>query len=694
MLLFRSARLLAALVLLFLLGCGRQETEEPSFAEMLASSSVTAGVERAVVRHPASPSRLETARSGTRRGYAEMPPDAGAAGANPSPGARDDGASFTLNFVDVEAQEFVRVVFEEVLRENVVIDPAVSGRVTVRTAAPVSKSVALDLIRGVLAQNGAALRRENGVYRITAGQADGVALSAGPLRVIPLRNIDVEQARTALQAFGADSARLAGLDGGRVLVASGTDADLERWTQVLGSLDVDQMRGKAFVLQPLETAAAKSVAGELTRMFGANPKTFGALPIERMNAVLLMGTSTALVQRARRWAVQLDQGGGERQREVHVYPVQNRNAAEIAGVLQSMLAARGRAASGTAGVTAPSLTPASASVGAGSETAVAADDLDPTMQFQSEQVAAPAEGAAPSGGGGGIGSVAISADTATNSLVIVASDEDYALLEKAIRRLDVMPPQVLIEATIAEVTLNDSLKHGVRWFFESGNHGFMLSDASGTRPSPITPGFNYVFSVASARLVINALENMTSVQVISSPALTVLDNQTATLKVGDQVPIATRSARGVTDPDAPIVNEIELKDTGIILTVKPRVNASGLVQLDISQEISDVVETTTSTLDSPTIRQRAITSSVVVQSGTEIILGGLISSQRERSKAGLPLLKDIPVLGEAFTSAGGRGSGRTELLIIIKPVVLATSVDVQAVTSEIKARMLGSAVPR
>ncbi len=157
------------------------------------------------------------------------------------------------------------------------------------------------------------------------------------------------------------------------------------------------------------------------------------------------------------------------------------------------------------------------------------------------------------------------------------------------------------------------------------------------------------------------------------------------------MPIATRSARGVENPNSPIVSEIQLKDTGIILNVKPRVNASGLVQLDISQEISDVVETTTSSIDSPTIRQRAITSNVVVQSGTEIVLGGLISSRREKSKSGVPILKDIPVLGEAFTSDAVNTSGRTELLIIIRPVVLKSTMDVNAVTSEIKARMLGQA---
>lgn len=189
----------------------------------------------------------------------------------------------------------------------------------------------------------------------------------------------------------------------------------------------------------------------------------------------------------------------------------------------------------------------------------------------------------------------------------------------------------------------------------------------------------------------NALSSVTDVEVISSPALTVLDNQTATLKVGDQVPIATRSARSVIDPDSPIVNDIELKETGLILSVTPRVNAGGLVQLDISQEASDVVATTTSGIDSPTIRQRKINSSIAVQSGTEIVLGGLISSRKERSRSGVPFLKDIPVVGEAFTSNRVKDNGRTELLIIIRPIVMANKPDVVAVTQEIKSRMRGIA---
>jgi general secretion pathway protein D len=253
----------------------------------------------------------------------------------------------------------------------------------------------------------------------------------------------------------------------------------------------------------------------------------------------------------------------------------------------------------------------------------------------------------------------------------------------------VLPPQVLIEATIAEVRLNAALRHGVRWFFRSGNHGFGLTDGTG-KPA-VEPGLSYVFGTPNAQVALNALQTMTNVEIVSSPALTVLDNQTARLQVGDQVPIATRSARSVISPDAPIVNDIEFKDTGVILAVTPRVNASGLVILHIAQEVSDVVPTTTSNLNSPTIRQRRINSSVAVHSGTEIVLGGLIGATRNKAGQGVPFLMDIPILGEAFKSDSNREFVRTELLVILRPTVMGTRIDVENVTREIKARMSGAA---
>ena len=212
--------------------------------------------------------------------------------------------------------------------------------------------------------------------------------------------------------------------------------------------------------------------------------------------------------------------------------------------------------------------------------------------------------------GSGSESVRIIADKVKNALVILAKPSDYRTVETALRRLDIVPLQVLIEATILEVTLNDNLRYGVEWFFKFDSSKVAFSEGTlGRLSSPtnavanaVFPGFSYVFSPTdSVKAVVNALDQVSDVNVISSPQVFVLDNQTATLTVGDQVPITTRtlaSPISSTTADAfATSNSIEYRDTGVILNVTPRVNAGGLVTMEIGQEVSNVrdVNTTAAT---------------------------------------------------------------------------------------------------
>ncbi|QEX16445.1 hypothetical protein FRZ44_17380 [Hypericibacter terrae] len=293
----------------------------------------------------------------------------------------------------------------------------------------------------------------------------------------------------------------------------------------------------------------------------------------------------------------------------------------------------------------------------------------------------PATGAIAEGNG-----IRITADPTNNALLISATPSDYRKILSAIKQLDVVPLQVLIEATIAEVTLNDKLKYGLQWFFDSGSSSFTFSSLATGAVSAMFPGFSYVFTGGDNRVILNALSDITNVKVISSPQLMVLNNQSARLQVGDQVPIAVQSAVSTIDPNAPIVNSIEFRDTGVILDVVPRVNAGGLVVLDIAQEVSDVVETTSSTLNSPTIRQRRIASTVAVQSGQTIALGGLIRDSRTDSETGIPLLSDIPYLGNLFKTTS-QTSDRTELLILLTPRVVRNSEDSREITEELRRRL-------
>lgn len=274
--------------------------------------------------------------------------------------------------------------------------------------------------------------------------------------------------------------------------------------------------------------------------------------------------------------------------------------------------------------------------------------------------------------------------------MIRAIPRDYRKIEAALEQLDILPLQVLIEATIAEVVLQGDLRYGVEWFFRFGDASFQFSRLTSGLVTPNLPGFSALFSNGDVRAVINALEEVTDISVISSPQLLVLDNQTARLQVGDQVPIATQTAVSVTDPDAPQVNTIEQRDTGVILSVTPRVNAGGLVIMEIDEETSDVVETTTSDIDSPTIRQRRVASSVAVQSGETVVLGGLIREEDETRETGIPFLHRLPIIGALFGVKDNQRR-RTELLVVITPRIVRNPEQARAVTQELRRRLQGLA---
>jgi general secretion pathway protein D len=183
--------------------------------------------------------------------------------------------------------------------------------------------------------------------------------------------------------------------------------------------------------------------------------------------------------------------------------------------------------------------------------------------------------------------------------------------------------------------------------------------------------------------VLNAIESVTNVKVISNPKLLVLNNREAQLQIGDQVPVVTQSSVGTSNPDAPIVNSVSFRDTGVILRVTPRVNKNGLVQLDIQQEVSDVVPTTTSGIDSPTIQQRKISSTVAVKDGETIALGGLIRERNSKSRSGVPILVKIPGLGALFRSTND-AKGRTELIVLLTPRVLDGPDDVRPTLEDLR----------
>ena len=246
----------------------------------------------------------------------------------------------------------------------------------------------------------------------------------------------------------------------------------------------------------------------------------------------------------------------------------------------------------------------------------------------------------------------------------------------------------MLEATIAEVTLNDQVGAGLRWFFRAGNFDFRFSDLNNGAVTGSNPGFSAVFGGNGVEVALSALAGVTDVKIISSPTLMVLDNEEALLQIGDEVPIATETSVDTSNLNAPTVTRIEYRDTGIILRVTPIINRNGRVVLDVQQEISDVTTTNTSGIDSPTIRQRRISTHVLLADGATLALGGLIQESDNVTKTKVPGLGDVPFLGAAFRNTETT-KRRTELLILIRPRIVSTDDSAQRI-SEYYRNKLGS----
>ncbi|MFK5600337.1 type II secretion system secretin GspD [Methylobacterium sp. HMF5984] len=299
--------------------------------------------------------------------------------------------------------------------------------------------------------------------------------------------------------------------------------------------------------------------------------------------------------------------------------------------------------------------------------------------------------------------VAVSVDPSNNAVVVYTDGESYRKIHAALRQLDGMPPQVAINVTIAEVKLTDQLKYGVQYYLDSSRIGLgknkgsfgLVSAAASAAPNiikPATGGFNFLGgSYAGPDIVLSALDGFTDVKILSSPSLVVVENQPATLQVGDAVPITTRQAQSVEVSNAPLINQVEFRDTGIILNVIPRIGQDNAVTLQIEQEISAVVSAA-DTL-TPTISKRRVASTISVANGQTVLLAGLISEKRQRERDGIPFLNRIPNVGALFSSTDN-GAERSELVIFIRPVVVRNAGDARAVTENYRDKLLDASVRR
>ncbi|MCF4164782.1 type II secretion system secretin GspD [Zavarzinia compransoris] len=602
-----------------------------------------------------------------------------------------------LNFTNADVRDVAKAVLGDILGLTYAVAPEAEGQLTIQTGRPIRRQDVLRTFEVSLRAAELGILREGDLYTVLPlrdAQRRGAMVGAGEpgygTEAIPLRFVGAEELRALLQPLVPPDAKIAADEAHAQILVTGNTESRRSLRDLIGQFDVDWLRGVSFGLIVPRWTEVTGLVEQLTQLLNAEGvPTAGTLrfvPIRQVNGVLVISTRADYLERVRGLVDMLDQEAQGTRRRLFVYRVQNGRAADLAKVLANAFGGEGASAAATTTAASPSPSPAASGTaslaGAGGTTmpGFETDDSLPMPTMDGTATTAPLSFDL----GENEGAVTISADETTNSIVVHARPAQYEIVEDALRRLDVLPLQVMIESAVTEVTLNEELRYGVQWFFQTGNSSFTLSEFASGAIGQIFPGFSYLVSNGdSITGVLNALSEVTNIDVVSAPKLLVLNNQTATLQVGDQVPIATQSAQSVDTSDSRVVNSIEYRDTGIILRITPRVNDNGLVLLDIAQEVSNVVKTSTSDLDSPTIQQRRIASSIAVQDGQTVALGGLITEDRQEGGSGIPVLRKIPVLGALF-GAKSRTRERTELLILLTPRVIRNAVDARRVTDELR----------
>jgi len=637
----------------------------------------------------------------------------------------------TLNFPGTEVTEVVHVVLNDMLGENYLIEGGVGGQVNFSTSRPVGRDDLLPILEMLLAMNNAALVYTNGMYKVTpvanaipgqlAPRLRAATRNGYQVRLIPLRYISASEMQIVLTPYMRPSAIVSADNQRNILVLAGTPQELDSYMQTIETFDVDWLEGMSVGIFPIQQVEVDQIVTELDAVFGPSSDTpmagmFRFMPLERLNSVLVITTQPTYLDKAEEWLGRLDRSTGGAGLRLYVYMVRNVKAVELAETLSEVFAG------GDSGGSQSSSSRRTSTVAPGLEPVTVTSLNDPRQRRQQDREERdltanerpqPLSAADPLGAGrssagavdpyGGLAiveseDISITAVEESNALLIRSTPPQYEAILAAIERLDIVPLQVHIEATILEVGLSDALEYGVQWFFNSNpavanpakagdGTGFLGSPG----PDPATFGFNWLSAGGDINLVVSALARETQVDVLSSPSLVVLNNKEAQINVGDQIPVTTtffQPGAGSGIGGAPTTTgSVQFRDTGVILNVVPRVNPGGLVFMEISQEVSQPGDVDPFS-GNREIQRRTINTEIAIQSGETIIMGGLIQEQTTVARAGVPGLSAIPVIGNLFGSRKNEVQ-RNELVLMLTPTVIASSEEARRVSEEYTKKFRG-----
>lgn len=585
-----------------------------------------------------------------------------------------DGEGVMLNFDNADIYEVIQVI-AETLDLSYVIDPNVKGTVNIRSGQKIPNDQLFTIFKKLLNINGLDIRSEGQHdYIFVAGKPVSMAIydkdQMGLLKespklitqIVPVVHMSSAEAQKLIEPYLSEHNMVYNLAEQNTLIITDFESQIVDGLMILSRMDVSALSSLVVRMFRVEQAPLFDLKDELVEVLSAlkiNKKDYEGvqiLPMERVNSLLMIGYNESLIRTALKWAQDLDRAPTEGRDSIYIYNVRNSIATELAELVNTLIKEKEKktTTSTKTRTTRPVVRPPGNTKD--TKTPVAPTPIkstDPSgpslasMQFAGEPILIP--------------------DDARNIIMVRALWADYKRILKLLGRLDNLPMQVLIEVLVAEVSLTDDLEYGVEWALKNKKmdiNDYAVSFAAGTGLSAswLFDNDTHVFDL------LNFLATKNDFSILSSPQVLVLNNEAATVNVGEQVPIVT-SETSDTVNSTTSNRTVQYKDTGVILNVTPRINYDGIILLEIDQQVSSVKSATTGGLDSPTISTKSIKTKLAVKDGQSILMGGLIEKNESDTQDGIPLLMDIPFLGNLFKSTATKYR-KTELLIMVTPYVI------------------------
>jgi general secretion pathway protein D len=635
------------------------------------------------------------------------------------PAAPEQGGKqkIALDFDDADIYEVINAL-SDILNINYVIDPAVRGKVNIHTSGEIDKSQLMPIMETIFKINNIAAVKTGDIYKIiplkeaksaVPDVGVGTALDSLPsgdrviIQIVPLRFIPSAEATKVIKPFISPGGEIQEFSKGNILIIVDTSANVKKLLSFIDVMDVDTFEHMQVRFFKIKNADVKDMAKELESLFTSmgfaksSEKGIGVsfVPIERVSYILAVTSIPGVMEKVEHWVSMLDAVDSGTEEQVFVYFLENAKAADIADVLGNLYGEGAGSRSSTTSPRTQKTTPSRSDQSSMSR-------RSRTSRDRQQQSTSSRGQTTPGGGVTGVtgmlqGELKIVTDETTNSLIVRAMPVDYAVIKETIQKLDVVPKQVLIEVLIAEVRMTGDTEFGVEWALRNPNASlggykgesrteatYGLGGIGTDLGTALNKGFSYRFDSNQLQAFLVAQASQNKLNVLSCPQILAADNKEARIEVGEEVPIVTSEYVPLTTENLDQTSRsIEYRNTGVILTVTPRINDKGLVSMDIEQEVSKAQPIVTGGIQSPTITNRKAQTSLVVQNGTTIVIGGLIGQESSKTVAGIPFLSNIPLLGFFFSDTKSSKT-KAELIIVITPHVVTNINEAEIISQDFR----------